>query len=72
MDGILNIHVKRNDRNNAANDAPSVMHHELLKLRRKEFDQILQHSNRLSQFWNSDGIDKIDQDHTDLLKAYPV
>ena len=71
VDGIDEIHVKRDTFNRAATEAPRVGLHEMVKLKGDELeDTIIAHLPRLEVVWTAEQIDKIERDHSSLLVAH--
>ena len=72
VEGIINIQAERNERNNATDDLPPVLPHELLKMSTAEFgNQIVDvHLQQLRESWTEEDIAKIEKEHRQLRKAY--
>jgi hypothetical protein len=72
MDGVLEIHAERDSQNRAISEMlPPILPHELIKLRGKEFSNILAiHQYRLQTFWDEDIINKLEQEFQQLRDRY--
>lgn len=71
MKGISAVQAERDSTNAPANDLPPVLPHQLIKLRGREFSQIiLKHLEHLKAFWMDDDIDRIEREFRELLNAY--
>ena len=71
VNDILEIQAERDRTNKATDDLPPVLPHQLVKVRGKEFVNILSnHRKHLEQFWDEITIDKIERQHNKLLLAY--
>jgi len=71
IDGILDIKAERNARNEPGEDIPPVLPHRLVKLRGKEFMNIIsQHYTRLEKYWGAAAINKLEKEFHQLLASY--
>jgi len=71
IDGILNIQAERNSANKSADNLPSVLPHQLVKIYGRDFTKIVSdHRNHLKQFWTEELIDKLERQHRELRFAY--
>jgi len=71
IDGITDIQVEHNSANRPTEALSPVLPHEIVKLRGRDFATIvLNHLDRLKQFWNEDLIAKLEYQHRQLLLAY--
>src|SRR5436190_13144087 len=72
VDGITNIQVEHDSNNHPAEDqVPSVLPHELVKVKRCDFTSIVvKHFPRLKQFWTDEKISKLELQHHELLLLY--
>ena len=72
IEGITNIQVERDKSNLPAEDqVPSVLPHELVKVKRCDFTSIVvKHFPRLKQFWTDEKISKLELQHHELLLLY--
>ena len=68
---IARIVAERDSRNDAAEVMPPALPHQLVKLRGREFSDIVRrHAARLSVHWNAQSIELIEQEFQDLRAAY--
>ena len=66
FDGIANIQAERNSDN-----LPPVLPHELVKLPTRQFTSIVvEHLDRLKQFWGEEAVDTLERQHQYLLIEY--
>lgn len=72
VEGIVNIQAERNERNNADNDLPLVLPHELVKISTKDFgNQIVDiYLPQLRHSWSERTIAEIEIQHRQLSFAY--
>ena len=71
VDGILDIQAERDNRNQAGEDLPPVLPHELIKLRGKEFiDIVSRHRPHLQHHWEPESLDKLEREFNQLLLKY--
>ena len=72
VEGIRSIQAERDGRNNAAEDLPPVLPHELVKLRTAEFGRTIvdPHLVQLRQSWDEETIAQIEEQHRLLYLAY--
>jgi len=72
VDGIVDIQAERDSTNlPSAEQFPPVLPHELIKLPTREFTSIVvQHLDRLKQFWSEKMIDILEREHQQLLIKY--
>ena len=72
MEGIVNIQAERNERNNADDDLPPVLPHELVKISTSDFGNTIvdMHLPQLQHSWNEETIAEIETQHRQLHIAY--
>ena len=71
VDGVLEIQAEWNCSNNATDDLPPTLPHELAKIRGSAFGEILSvHINQLWQCWTEESIADIERQHNKLVFAY--
>ena len=72
VDGIVNIQVERNERNNADDDLPPVLPHELVKISTSDFGNTIvdTHLPQLRHSWSDETIMEIENQHRQLCIAY--
>ena len=72
VEGIINIQAERNERNNADDDLPPVLPHELVKLSTSDFGKKIVdiHLQQLRHSWNERTIAEIEIQHRQLSIAY--
>ena len=72
MEGIVNIQAERNERNNADDDLPPVLPHELVKISTSDFGNMIvdMHLPQLQHSWNEETIAEIETQHRQLHIAY--
>lgn len=71
INDILAIQAERTSENLPADDLPPVLPHKLVRLKGREFnDIVVHHKSRLSSFWNDITIDIIEQQFKKLRLAY--
>ena len=72
MEGIVNIQAERNERNNADDDLPPVLPHELVKISTSDFGNTIvdMHLPQLQHSWNEETIAEIETQHRQLRIAY--
>jgi len=63
--GIINIQAERNERNNAADDLPPVLPHELVKLSTRNYGNTVVdlHLKQLRHSWKEEDIAEIENEH---------
>jgi hypothetical protein len=72
VDGIANIQAERNSDNLPSSDnLPPVLPHKLVKLPTRQFTSIVvEHLDRLKQFWGEEAVDTLERQHQYLLIEY--
>ena len=72
MEGIVNIQVERNERNDADDDLPPVLPHELVKISTSDLGNTVvdMHLPQLRHSWNEETIMEIENQHRQLRIAY--
>ena len=72
VEGIVNIQVERNERNDADDDLPPVLPHELVKISTSDLGNTVvdMHLPQLRHSWNEETIMEIENQHRQLRIAY--
>ena len=72
VEGIVNIQVERNKQNNADDDLPPVLPHELVKISTSDFGNTVvdMHLSQLRHSWSEETIAEIEIQHRQLSIAY--
>ena len=64
--------MERNSNNNASDDLPPTLPHQLAKIRGSAFGDVLAlHINQLRRFWSEESIADIEQQHNRLVQNEP-
>ena len=72
VEGVVNIQAERNERNNADDDMPSTLPHELVKLSTAVFGNTIVdvHLQQLRHSWDEKTIAQLETQHKELRTAY--
>src|SRR5436190_18645141 len=71
VDGVLEIQAEQNRSNNATDDLPPTLPHELAKIHESAFGEILSvHINQLRQCWTEESIADIERQYNKLVFTY--
>jgi hypothetical protein len=72
VNGIIEIQVERNNRNEAADDLPPVLPHEIIKMSTAEYGNKIvdRHLQQLKLLWTDEDIGEIENQHRQLRNAY--